>query len=373
MNIYSDFRAFFKRSPTGVYRPGKGAVMLEPHAVICHGYNNFAGYWVCLNSWGDRFGDRGSFKIAFGAAGIMSPGEMYGVKWEPNKADRFASMVTPSGTKGCYDYKARPGDHLSGIAEQMWGPGLSGLQRLLLDNAAVLTDLDAPVTGKVLRVCNPLPTSIILPRGPYEWKDNDTCTASELQRSDWDFHIAPPPGVKSGAGSRHRTRDVGYTATSSDDCCRLCAATSGCFLWSWTRYAGMYQCDMIRVSDLPVVWYTYNKKVGGFITKGSSAVAVMKPGCTTHWVLPGIELVGGDIWGPGKDPWLAIAYGKGPAPPSTTATWQECCKLASQRGGSAWTWGPNRRCALKQTKPFNGELNMVIRKASVPGVVSGVR
>jgi hypothetical protein len=370
INLYSDFQEFFKRSPTGVYRPGKGAVLREPHAVICHGYNNDAGYWVCLNSWGDKFGDRGSFKIAFNAAGIMSPGEMYGIKWQPTKADRFAAMVTPTGTKGCYNYKARPGDSLSGIAEQMWGPGLPGLQRLLLDNAAALPDLDAEVTGKVLRVCGPLPAAFILPEGPYEYKENDTCSASELQRYQWDFQKARP-GPSPAPGVLPSTFPD-YTATSSDDCCRLCAATPGCIIWSWMRYARAYDCDIIKASDLPVRWYTYNKKVGGFATNGPSAVAVMKPGCTSHWVLSGIELVGGDLWDRVKEPWLAADASPGPAPPRTAASWQECCSRAGKYNAHAWIWGPNRRCQLKGTKPFNGELNMVIQKGSVPGVVSGL-
>ena len=73
--------------------------------------------------------------MAYGALGTMVPGEAFGIKWLPKDSMNFSAMVSHLDDETpCYSYKARPSDSISRIAEKMWGPGLEGLQRLLLDN-----------------------------------------------------------------------------------------------------------------------------------------------------------------------------------------------------------------------------------------------
>lgn len=154
----SDFRNYFKSNPKGVYSgPAAGAVPEQAHAVMCYGYSNTGRFWLCRNSWGPGFADGGSFRVAYGKAGVMAPGETFGILWTP-KAEfkgefRVKLMTSGAQTGGCYIYQARPGDCASSIAEALWGPGEAGLVRLLRDNAGVIKDLDVPLTGKQLKVC----------------------------------------------------------------------------------------------------------------------------------------------------------------------------------------------------------------------------
>jgi len=63
--VYNDF--FSYRS--GVYRHVSGAAA-GGHCVSCIGYNDAGRYWICKNSWGDKWGDKGFFSIGYGECGI---------------------------------------------------------------------------------------------------------------------------------------------------------------------------------------------------------------------------------------------------------------------------------------------------------------
>jgi C1A family cysteine protease len=63
--VYNDF--FSYRS--GVYRHVSGAAA-GGHCVTCIGYNDAGRYWICKNSWGDKWGDKGFFSIGYGECGI---------------------------------------------------------------------------------------------------------------------------------------------------------------------------------------------------------------------------------------------------------------------------------------------------------------
>jgi C1A family cysteine protease len=63
--VYNDF--FSYRS--GVYRHVSDKVA-GGHCVVCVGYNDEGGYWICKNSWGELWGDNGFFHIAYGESGI---------------------------------------------------------------------------------------------------------------------------------------------------------------------------------------------------------------------------------------------------------------------------------------------------------------
>jgi papain like protease len=74
MAIYTDFFSY-KR---GVYHHVTGE-LVGYHAVCCVGYSESENCWICKNSWGGGWGDRGFFKIAYGEAEMESTFAMYGI------------------------------------------------------------------------------------------------------------------------------------------------------------------------------------------------------------------------------------------------------------------------------------------------------
>jgi C1A family cysteine protease len=71
--VYDDFYAY----RSGVYRHVEGAVA-GGHCVCCVGYDDVEKSWICKNSWGDGWGDKGYFRIAYGECGIDA--RMWGVE-----------------------------------------------------------------------------------------------------------------------------------------------------------------------------------------------------------------------------------------------------------------------------------------------------
>ncbi|KAF6250132.1 hypothetical protein COO60DRAFT_910396 [Scenedesmus sp. NREL 46B-D3] len=162
--VMSDFMAFFaeKRIAQAVYRPSAGAQPVLPHAIALIGYNDQQQYWLAKNSHGDTFGDGGLFKVAYGVSSVLTPlsGEAYGVMWTPYSTPAALQLpVTPGPRPGCYLYKARPGDYLSKVA---WLAGIP-LDRFMLDNTDQVKDLDAPLQGVQLLLCNPRQGAVKVP------------------------------------------------------------------------------------------------------------------------------------------------------------------------------------------------------------------
>ncbi len=67
-SVYDDFMSY----KSGVYKKGPGARMLGGHAVKIIGWGNEdeTDYWLVANSWSEKWGIDGYFKIAFGQCGI---------------------------------------------------------------------------------------------------------------------------------------------------------------------------------------------------------------------------------------------------------------------------------------------------------------
>jgi C1A family cysteine protease len=65
--VYQDFFSY----KSGIYRHVSGA-QAGGHCVTIVGYNDDPGYWICKNSWGTGWGDRGFFCIAYGECRIDS-------------------------------------------------------------------------------------------------------------------------------------------------------------------------------------------------------------------------------------------------------------------------------------------------------------
>ncbi len=74
MAVYSDLYNYVD----GVYHHVAGD-LIGYHAVCCVGYSEKEGCWICKNSWGSDWGQRGFFKIAYGEGEIESRFAMYGV------------------------------------------------------------------------------------------------------------------------------------------------------------------------------------------------------------------------------------------------------------------------------------------------------
>jgi C1A family cysteine protease len=73
-SVYSDFFAY----RSGVYRKSPNAVLRGGHCVCVVGFSDALGGWICKNSWGPGWGDRGFFTIAYGECGIDA--SMWGVE-----------------------------------------------------------------------------------------------------------------------------------------------------------------------------------------------------------------------------------------------------------------------------------------------------
>jgi hypothetical protein len=67
MSVYDDFFYYQK----GVYRSVYGGYVGD-HAICIVGYDDAGGYWICKNSWGPVWGEKGWFKIAYGDCGVGS-------------------------------------------------------------------------------------------------------------------------------------------------------------------------------------------------------------------------------------------------------------------------------------------------------------
>lgn len=65
--VYDDFFTY----TSGIYRRVTGE-MVGGHCVAIVGYDDIAGYWICKNSWGTAWGERGYFRIGYGECGIDS-------------------------------------------------------------------------------------------------------------------------------------------------------------------------------------------------------------------------------------------------------------------------------------------------------------
>jgi hypothetical protein len=73
-SVYADFYAY----SSGVYSQVTGE-QLGGHCVEVIGYDDYLGCWICKNSWGTAWGERGFFRIAYGQCEIDSTYPFWGV------------------------------------------------------------------------------------------------------------------------------------------------------------------------------------------------------------------------------------------------------------------------------------------------------
>eukprot|EP00877_Chromochloris_zofingiensis_P009635 jgi/Chrzof1/4925/Cz15g04210.t1 len=152
-HLTKDFREFFSNAANKnkVYKPGPNAQFEEGHAVVLVGYNNDEEYWVVKNSWGPNWADGGFCKVGYGTSGILDGTKAFGVTWEPASPSSAPIPVEVDATNSsCKIFVARKGDYISKVAKLF----NVELEALLLDNQRVILDLDEPLEGKRLRLCN---------------------------------------------------------------------------------------------------------------------------------------------------------------------------------------------------------------------------
>lgn len=137
-----------------------GAQLMENHAVVLIGYDNNQESWLAKNSWGEGFADKGFFRVDFNTSaklGMCNPAETFGLVFKPEKKLQSPISLKPApGRSGCFVYTAQPADYISQVAT-LFGVQI---QQLLLDNVDTITNLDAPIAGSTLVICN---ASALLP------------------------------------------------------------------------------------------------------------------------------------------------------------------------------------------------------------------
>ena len=79
MEVNSDFFCY----NDGVYTYDYGD-FVGNHAICVIGYDDTQNCWICKNSWGTGWGDRGFFKIAYGQCGIGTEFPFYAVQMSSN-------------------------------------------------------------------------------------------------------------------------------------------------------------------------------------------------------------------------------------------------------------------------------------------------
>ncbi|KAF8055750.1 CNB1 [Scenedesmus sp. PABB004] len=98
MVVQPEFKVFAPTSAQQVYTapslpPSTDLWSQEWHAIMCYGWDDAAGAWLCKNSWGPAWGWRGTARVAYGSAYIMSNGDTLGLDFGPSMAEAELARV----------------------------------------------------------------------------------------------------------------------------------------------------------------------------------------------------------------------------------------------------------------------------------------
>eukprot|EP00775_Hariotina_reticulata_P008879 gene8879-9057_t len=131
LKVTPSFKQFFTENPAGVFN---GTSSVSPsikengfwHAVLLVGYNNSGMFWYAKNSWGDKWGDNGFFRIKYGVADVAFPEDTYSLvdcstnNKQPDALaawlDRWPVTRDPE-DDSCWLYTATAEDTISGMAD----------------------------------------------------------------------------------------------------------------------------------------------------------------------------------------------------------------------------------------------------------------
>jgi len=178
--VYEDFYDY----TGGVYRHKFGAFE-GWHQVVCVGYSDSGGYWICKNSWGSGWGENGWFKIKYGECSIES---------EMIYCDFLANNLppnTPSNPNPQNHEKEVPFD-----TDLSWVCNDPNHDTLVYDvYFGISGNLPKVKTGQLKSYYDP---GILTPNKKYNWKivARDTYGA-ETSSPIWDFttNVNNPPNT----------------------------------------------------------------------------------------------------------------------------------------------------------------------------------
>lgn len=106
--VYSDFFAY----QNGVYRRSANAQQRGGHCVEIVGYDDSLAAWICKNSWGINWGDRGFFKIGYGQCQIETwsgPWGCDGVRLRGWHTTKVAGIYSSEADRGAWVYLKNQG------------------------------------------------------------------------------------------------------------------------------------------------------------------------------------------------------------------------------------------------------------------------
>jgi hypothetical protein len=113
MNVYSSFNAYTTGIIDRLYGTFAGG---QPIVIV--GYNDSGSYWICRNTWGTGWGEKGYFRINYGVSNFFLSLEAYAV----TSTDYDNDSVNDGVDKCPLDpHKSRPG--LCGCGTSDTGPG----------------------------------------------------------------------------------------------------------------------------------------------------------------------------------------------------------------------------------------------------------
>ncbi|WIA37224.1 hypothetical protein OEZ86_014174 [Tetradesmus obliquus] len=287
VSVGSNFVEYFQSNPKGVYNISTSDDSI-PHAVILIGYNNIEGYWWAQNSYGTTFADQGVFKIAYGIALAGNPNETYAINcslaaaYPTNKAKRWPLQVAESQLRdaSCYNYVARPGDFLAGIADHFGVDLLSLVAQnadVLGTTAAFKPDLATPLSRKRLTLCgvtSRLYSTSILECGVGEYQSQSTGGCEVCPHDTYKTSKGPGPCQPCATG----TVTTGCSSADHDnpgDCTpalqqQLCEQFIGRFnksgVYNITLRCQVYQvyCNMETDGGGWTLFMSYNVEAGTF-------------------------------------------------------------------------------------------------------------
>lgn len=95
MVVYDDFFRYYR---SGVYRYSSGA-RLGNHAILIVGYDDSQNCWICRNSWGTEWGERGFFRIQYDDVSLFGENLAF-----PAFSIFITPVVAPPPTNTCEQY-----------------------------------------------------------------------------------------------------------------------------------------------------------------------------------------------------------------------------------------------------------------------------